>query len=59
MYLFTDQIFVKDGILNVTGWASSEDGQKEASFKVFAEDREIPFTLIRGSRPDVGYMMFR
>ncbi len=59
MYLFTDQIFIKDGILNVTGWASSDDGQKEASFKVFAGDEEIPFTLIRGSRPDVGYMMFR
>ena len=59
MYLFTDQIFVKDKVMNVTGWASSEDGTHEASFRVFAGEKEVPFTLIRGSRPDVGYMMFR
>lgn len=59
MYLFTDAVFIKNQILNVTGWASSEDGQEKAEFQVFSGSQETDFSLTRGSRPDVGYAMFK
>ncbi|MBQ1377433.1 MAG: glycosyltransferase family 2 protein [Lachnospiraceae bacterium] len=59
MHFHTDAVFLKDQMMNITGWASGEDGENDVSFSVSSGGKTVDHTLIRASRPDVGYAMFK
>ena len=58
MHFYVDDVFYRDGKLNVIGVLFSDASEEKPRLTVRVKGREVPFELTWGRRPDVGYAFF-